>query len=100
LSIQHADYPAEILKEWKRRHERKSGRETAKAIRLQEHAQQLAYVTALTDEQIEQQIREISEIRNGRFLSGFPTAERARTLSQSVSNKEFAGGLACMCQSY
>jgi hypothetical protein len=88
VDAQHQDFPAELLKRWKREHER-TYQDSAEAIRRQGNAQQNAFVTARSDQQIEEQLR---HIRNGRFLQDYPTPQNACNLALSVTNSELTGG--------
>jgi len=82
-------YPAETLKAWKKAHEAKYQKGTADAARLQASMQQLAFVQAYSDQQIND---EVEKIRKGRSLSGFPVKDAALALATRVESTELAGG--------
>ncbi|MFY3093561.1 PIN domain-containing protein [Achromobacter xylosoxidans] len=89
VDTQYQEYPAEVLKQWKRDHEAKFQPATAEAMRRLEQVQQLAFTTKLTDQQIAAEAR---RIRQARHLTGYAGAEKARALAASIENNELAGG--------
>ncbi len=89
VDTQYQNYPADLLKQWKRDHEAKFQRDTAEAIHRQEQVQQFAFTVALTDQQIEAEVR---RIRQARHLAGYSSVDKARALAASVESIELAGG--------
>jgi hypothetical protein len=67
-------YPAETLKAWKKAHEAKYQQGTTEAAKLHASMQQLAFVQAYSDQQIND---EVERIRKGRLLAGFPVKDAA-----------------------
>jgi hypothetical protein len=82
-------YPAELLLAWKTRHEAKFHQGTAEALKLQESMQQLSFLRAYSDKEIQ---AELNRIRQGRSLHGFPTEEVALQFAERVERTELAGG--------
>lgn len=82
-------YPAETLKAWKKAHEAKYQQGTTEAAKLHASMQQLAFVQAYSDQQIND---EVERIRKGRLLFGFPVKDAAMTLATRVDTTELAGG--------
>jgi hypothetical protein len=82
-------YPAGLLKAWKRQHEAKFQQGTAEAIKLQDSMQQLAFLKAYSDQQIEAEIR---AVRQGRFINGYPARQKAVELAERIERTELAGG--------
>ncbi|QEL56683.1 HTH domain-containing protein [Chromobacterium paludis] len=89
VDTQYQDYPAELLKQWKRDHEAKFQSDTAEGIQRQKQAQQFAFTVRLTDQEIEAEVR---RIRQARHLAGYPSTDKVLALSTNVENSEFAGG--------
>lgn len=89
VDTQYQDYPAELLKQWKRDHEAKFQQNTAEAIQRQKQAQQFAFTVSRTDQEIEAEVR---RIRQARHLAGYPSTDKALALAASVENSELAGG--------
>ena len=85
---QFANYPADKLIDWKRTHEAKFRPGTAEALKRQENMQQLAFLSVLSNREIDQ---EIGRIRIGRYFQSFPTQEAARTLAARVEKTELVG---------
>ena len=82
-------YPAETLKAWKKAHEAKYQQGTTEAAKLHASMQQLAFVQAYSDQQIND---EVERIRKGRLLVGFPVKDAAMALATRVDTTELAGG--------
>lgn len=89
VDTQYQDYPAELLKQWKRDHEAKFQPDTAEGIHRQKQAQQFAFTVKLTDQEIEAEVR---RIRQARHLAGYPSTDKALALAASVESSELAGG--------
>ncbi|WP_124479430.1 hypothetical protein [Burkholderia cenocepacia] len=89
VDTQYQDYPAELLKQWKREHEAKFQPGTAEAIHRQGQVQQSAFTVRLTDQQINAELR---RLRQARHLVGYSSVDKARALAASVENSELAGG--------
>lgn len=89
VDTQFQDYPAELLRHWKRTHEAKFQPDTAEAIRRQGQVQQSAFTVKLTDQQIDAEVR---HLRQARHLVGYSSVDQARALAASVENTELAGG--------
>jgi len=89
VDSQHQDYPAELLKQWKKSHEAKFQQDTSEAIRRQNQVQQSAFTVQLTDQQIETELRRLVQARH---LMGYLGTDHARSLAARVENTEFAGG--------
>lgn len=83
------DYGADTLFRWKREHEAKAQDNTPEAIRQQQEAQKHAFFVEMSDEKIED---ELKIIRQGRFLDGFRTNERALTFVAQVERIKFSSG--------
>jgi fructose-specific component phosphotransferase system IIB-like protein len=83
------DYPAETLLKWKADYEDKFRPGTARAIRLQEAAEQIAYTRDISDKEIDS---EVTRIRQARFLPGFDTKTAVTTLAARVERTQLAGG--------
>lgn len=83
------DYPADLLKFWKKTHEAKFQQGTAEAAKLQATMRQHAFLQAFSDEQIS---RELEKIRKCRFLVGYAVKDAATALAARVEAAELAGG--------
>jgi len=88
---QHEEYPAQKLKEWKAKHESQYNQGTAEAIQLQGEMQHLAYLTNISDQQIN---GELARIIQARHLSGFSLDVEVANLAHRVENAELKGGSA------
>src|SRR6266446_1502816 len=86
---QSETYPAETLRAWKKAHEAKYQRGTAEAAKLQASMQQVAFVQAYSDQQIN---NEVEKIRKARHLAGFPLKDATLALATRVETTELAGG--------
>lgn len=86
---QYETYPAKLLIEWKEKHEAKFEQDTAEALKLQERMQQLSFLQAHSDKEIE---AELTRIRQGRSLHGFPTESVTLQFAERVEHTELVGG--------
>lgn len=82
-------YPADLLKAWKKSHEAKFQPGTADALKQQKSMQQWAFLQTYSDQQI---AAEIKAIRQGRFINGYPTRQKAAELAERIERTELAGG--------
>lgn len=89
VDTQWKDYPADLLKSWKKAHEAKFQANTAEAAKLQASMQQLAFLQAYSDEQIS---HGLEKIRKCRFLVGYSSKDAATAFASRVEAAELAGG--------
>ncbi len=80
--------PADLLKAWKKTHEAKFQQVTAEALKLQDSMQQMGFLRTYSDQQIG---AEIEAIRQGRFINGYPAAQKAAELAERIERTELVG---------
>jgi hypothetical protein len=83
------DYDAATLIRWKQEHEAKALDNTPEAIKEEEKAEKHAFFVEISDDRIEE---ELTLIRQGRFLAGFPQIERALVLADQVDRIKYSSG--------
>ncbi len=91
---QPESYPAEQLRDWKRRHEDLSHKVASKnvdAAALSSSGPR--FPTPLVDQEID---RELLVIRRGRFFQDFPTVERCLQLGTALTRGDYSGGTAAV----
>jgi hypothetical protein len=69
-------------------HEAKFQQGTVEALKLQESMQRMAFLRTYSDQQI---TGEVEAIRQGRFIAGYPAAQRAAGLAERIERTELAG---------
>src|SRR5580700_2984495 len=77
--------PAESVE---KTHEAKFQQGTVEALKLQESMQRMAFLRTYSDQQI---TGEVEAIRQGRFIAGYPAAQRAAGLAERIERTELAG---------
>jgi hypothetical protein len=86
---QHKDYPAVLLRSWKKTHEAKFRQGTAEEAQRLRDAEKIFRFQNYSDETIE---AEVKRIRHSRFFDGYDAVQPARILAARVQNGDLSSG--------